>query len=97
VAAAHLAFGLRATNGLSWASWGDEHVVFDEVSGQTHQLDTLHALVLHLIEEKNQSLESLRDEILAATAMTDAHEVTARVPSICNELVLCGLIEALDQ
>jgi len=90
-------FRLRSIGRLHWASWFDEYVVFDEASGQTHQLDQVHAFVLHLLSEAPQSRQSICEAFLAVTALPSLAGIEERVPSICDEFILCGLVEAVAQ
>ena len=45
-----MAWQINALVTLHWRDWNGEWVVFDVGSGQTHQMDTLTATVLMLLE-----------------------------------------------
>lgn len=58
----HIRDGAR----LHWAGWDDEFVVFNESSGQTHQLDALRAFVLNLLVESPRTWDEALTEVHAA-------------------------------
>lgn len=93
---AHAQFQLRSIGKLHWACYSEEYVVFDESSGQTHQLDVLHAFLLQTISEKKQDQQALCEMVSAASFVNGGNDVTNVVQSICNELVFCGLVEEIE-
>lgn len=62
---------------LLWSSWGDEFVVFDEASGQTHLLDPIKAFVLDALMEG--PLEVLRLTPLLSDALVVPAEINLQV------------------
>jgi PqqD family protein of HPr-rel-A system len=59
-------YHVRANARLHWAGWDDEFVVFNESSGQTHQLDALRAFVLNLLVESPRTWDEALGELRAA-------------------------------
>lgn len=59
-------YRIRANARLHWAGWNDEFVVFNESSGQTHQLDALRAFVLNLLVESPRTWDEALNELRAA-------------------------------
>lgn len=94
---AHAEYQLRSIGQLHWACYSDEYVVFDEASGQTHQLDVLHAFLLQTISEKKQDRRALCDLVSAASFVSTGTDVTNVVQLICDEFVFCGLVEELEK
>jgi PqqD family protein of HPr-rel-A system len=77
---------------LHWASWDDEYVVFDEYSGQTHQLDALRAYVLHTLSDAPKSVDMLTAEI-GDVALHYGESLHETLVSILNEFQATGLVE----
>ena len=48
---------------LHWREWGGDSVVYDELSGHTHQFSPLAAAVMAWLEEQPCSLAQLTDAI----------------------------------
>lgn len=81
---------------LIWASWEDEHVVFDETSGQTHQLDTLRAFILNAVSDAPQSLNSLCDQMKGAMPFADETKILAAIDAVLHEFETLGLVERVS-
>lgn len=82
---------------LHWAGWNDEFVVFDEASGQTHQLDAVHALILQLLMENVQTLSDVLQIVSDTQVFPDSVHLDGQIESIFNEFVAVGLVEAVAQ
>jgi PqqD family protein of HPr-rel-A system len=76
---------------LHWASWDDEYVVFDERSGQTHQLDALRAYVLHTLSERSKSVDMLDAELTELTPQGAVWDKA--LANILDEFQALGLVE----
>lgn len=80
---------------LHWQTWGDEHVVFDESSGQTHQLDSLRAFVLNALETGGRTVEMLLEDLVASTSTADLSNLSSVLITVLTELGSRGLVEAI--
>jgi PqqD family protein of HPr-rel-A system len=95
--AANARFCKRAVVLLHWAGWNDEYVVFDEASGQTHQLDAVRAYVLNLLTEGPHSLADIR-RALAQDAAPAADAIGDEIlHTILGEFESHGLVEVIAQ
>lgn len=80
---------------LLWSSWGDEFVVFDEASGQTHLLDPIKAFVLDTVMDGPLdvlSLTPLLSEALVVPAEVDLNEL---IDAALEQLERSQLVEAV--
>ena len=80
---------------LYWASWNDEYVVFDEASGQTHQLDAVRAYVLHLVSDRPQTVSEVVQALSELPTLPKDSVTSAVVSVILGEFETSGLAEAL--
>ncbi|WP_367846798.1 HPr-rel-A system PqqD family peptide chaperone [Rhodoferax sp. WC2427] len=78
---------------MHWASWDDAYVVFDEGSGQTHQMDSVRAFVLDRLCEGVQSTDKLAAELASIPALADTSGLAALVETILDEFCGHGLAE----
>lgn len=88
-------FRLSSPPSLHWASWGDEYVVFDEASGQTHLLDPIKAYILDVLSGGNADvlrLTLLLEKALSVPAHVNSHEV---VLAALEQLERTQLVEAV--
>lgn len=83
--------------GLHWAGWNDEYVVFDESSGQTHQLDAVRAYALHLLSDGTQSTSDVVQALVELPAFPKESVSAATVATIFSEFLTCGLVEVAVQ
>lgn len=90
-----MAWHLNALTSLHWRCWNDEWAVFDVGSGQTHQLDTLTAVTLMMIEtavlDHSELMSGVAKELLIPT---DA-ELSDALNGVLERLVTAGLIESV--
>lgn len=78
---------------LHWHAVEDEYVVFDETSGQTHQLDPIRAFILNALQEKYLSTQAIFEELCLSLKPDDTSELQALTQEILNEFVSHGLAE----
>jgi PqqD family protein of HPr-rel-A system len=78
---------------LHWHAINDEYVVFDETSGQTHQLDPIRAFVLNALQEKQLSAQAIFEELCVFLNPDHSADLYALTQEILNELVSHGLAE----
>lgn len=78
---------------LHWRSWCDEHVIFDESSGQTYQMDSVKAFVLHALGESASNYSSLLMELSGALVVLEPAQLDVLLRTILDELKSKGLVE----
>ena len=87
-------FRLNPVVCLHWVGWDDEFVVFEETSGQTHQLDTLRAFVLNAATDGSVQSESLLAD-LASVMPDELNDLSSELlNSILEEFESVGLLES---
>jgi PqqD family protein of HPr-rel-A system len=79
---------------LHWASWDDEYVVFDEGSGQTHQMDSVRAFLLDMMCERPRKLDELHSELSRIPSLSNGLDLKLLLNSILSEFSTHGLVEA---
>jgi PqqD family protein of HPr-rel-A system len=84
---------LNPAASLSWVSWDDEYVVFDETSGQTHQMNALRAYVLNSLDKQGLSFKTLVTDVMSSLGSSTDTDLTAVVDSILREFETHGLVE----
>lgn len=82
---------------LHWAGWDDEYVVFDEASGQTHQLDAVRAFVLHTLSEGPQTTTDIICAFAELLTFPKESVTHGNVVAIFSEFETCGLVEVVAQ
>jgi PqqD family protein of HPr-rel-A system len=80
---------------LHWRQWDDEYVVFNEVAGQTHVLDTLTACALLCIESGATDLPALVSDVITHTELS-ADSVTKALPFVLEQLSQAALVDIID-
>ncbi len=86
-------YQLRPAVRMHWASWNDEYVVFDETSGQTHQLDAVRAFVLDFLGESPSDLFNIAAELTKSLAISSSC-ASELIALIIQEFQTIGLVEA---
>lgn len=71
-------------------------MVFDDASGQTHQLDTLTARTLLAIEEAPRSIEVLMTDLATDLPLTIG-TLESTLPAIIEQLRSVGLIDIIAE
>ena len=80
-----------------WASWGDEHVIYDDVSGQTHVLDPVKAYILETLADGPASVTALAVPFVNMLS-TPADESPERlVEGALEQLVRSQLVEMVSR
>jgi len=77
---------------LRWRRWGDEVVVYNAASGQTHYLNMFAATVLQYFEAQSASLETLIADTDIGAAEDAARPVGVQLRELVKELDSVGLI-----
>ena len=78
---------------LHWRQWNDEWVSFDMGSGQTHQMDSLTAVTLILLEEASATQRELELKVSKELQVPSSKELTCALGGVLERLATTGLIE----
>ena len=81
---------------LKWRVWSDEHVVYDDGSGDTHLLDAEAAAVLRRLTEGPASASELAAELAAELEIEPNPAVIFHVEKILARFKLLSLIEPAE-
>ena len=84
---------LNALASLHWRQWEGEWVVFDEGSGQTHQMDTLTATALMAVDAFPISFQELESRVAESLLLSVTCELSDALHRISLGLQAIGLIE----
>jgi PqqD family protein of HPr-rel-A system len=84
---------LNPAASLHWVSWNDEYVVFDETSGQTHQMNALRAYILNSLDKQGMLFDALVTDIKSSLGASTETDLPAVVDSILREFEAHGLVE----
>ena len=79
---------------LHWVSWDDEHVVFDEGSGNTHLLDFLTAEVLKVLEQSRGAVPALVGRVAARLDLDPDADLERRIREAVERFREAGLVES---
>lgn len=77
---------------LSWRTWGDETVLFNGASGQTHLIDAFSEQILRELEKSPLSAGALIDRLAQETGL-DTELVSTRVREVLDQFDKQGLAE----
>ena len=91
------AYRLNPVVRLSWVAWNDEYVVFDETSGQTHQMDPLRAYVLNALDGEAKRFQLLLDEVSGLAEQLGEAKVSELLAQVLQDFETHGLVEAVPQ
>jgi hypothetical protein len=86
---------LNALASLHWRDWDGKWVVFDEGSGQTHQMDTLTATALMVIDTVPIPFCELESRIADSLVLPKSRELSDALHRIASGLQSTGLIESV--
>lgn len=79
---------------LHWRHWSSEWAVFDVGSGQTHQMDTLTAVTLIMIEAGAIDLPALLGLVANELLLPNDLQLSIAVTDILKSLTGSGMLEA---
>lgn len=86
---------LNALASLHWRCWDDEWAVFDVGSGQTHQMDTLTAVTLMMIEAAPESdFSGLVSRVAEELLIPGNQALSDALSAVLARLAAAGLIES---
>ena len=89
----HTRWRLSPDAGLHWRAWGEECVLFNSGSGDTHMLDSVAAYGLACFEESPHDLESLSLALGQKFDMEPGLLLRDYVERLITQLSSLGLIE----
>jgi PqqD family protein of HPr-rel-A system len=86
---------LNPLTALHWRRWGDDWVVFDAGSGQTHQMDMLTAVTLMCIEAGPTDLIGLVEQVAGEFDLPLAEIKLDVLTDLVKKFNALGLIEPI--
>lgn len=87
---------MRQQLALHWRDWGEDSVVYDSRSGQTHQFAPLAAAVMAYFEEHACSFDELSAAIAGDLGMPVDNALRSALTAIVEEFHRLGWIEPTD-
>ena len=78
---------------LKWRSWGNEYILYNSASGQTHLLNELGASALNLLSAGELSACNLRQTLAAKCDLADDSEFQSYIDNMLKSMDSLGLIE----
>jgi len=82
---------------LVWVTWGEESIVFNKSSGNTHLVNSMAARILLLLQVQPRSAEEICQNIATDMRLDPDNEILLRVKVVLETLDHLGLIESLSQ
>jgi PqqD family protein of HPr-rel-A system len=82
---------------LVWVTWGEESIVFNKSSGNTHLVNSMAAKILSLLQVQPRSAEEICQSIATEMQLDADDEILQRVKVVFETLDHLGLIESLPQ
>lgn len=89
-----MAWHLNSLASLHWRCWNDEWAVFNVGSGQTHQMDTLTAVTLMMVEASPVDSSELVSRVAEELLIPGNQELSDVLNGILDRLATAGLIES---
>jgi PqqD family protein of HPr-rel-A system len=86
---------LNRRSSLHWRRLGDDWVVFDSGSGDTHQLDAVSAAALTSFETDDFDLDGLTGLISAELDLPVGETLSHKLAALVEQLGALGLIEPI--
>lgn len=87
------AWRVRPLCKFHWRQFGDDWVVYDEGSGDTHRLDAVSAVALMCLAEAPLGEGELTQQVAAETDLPEGEELSHAVASVIERFSGMGLIE----
>ena len=81
---------------LYWHSWGDEFVVYDGGSGDTHLLDAVGANALQSLEREPATLSELTEKMAASWDLEVQGELSDYLARLLSNLHKLGLVNPVE-
>ena len=87
-------YRLNPITQLHWWQFGEDWVLFEAVSGHTHQMDTLTAVTLMTLGRTSVQLPELVSQIAEELELPVNPELSNALSGILERLAAAGLIES---
>ncbi len=78
---------------LYWESWGEQHTVFDSLSGETHLLPDWTARVLRKLDNRAWIARELAEALCAETGEPCDEQFVMDITRLLQQLQAVGLVE----
>lgn len=78
---------------LYWESWGEQHAVFDNLSGETHLLPDLTARVLRKLGEHTFTASQLAQALCGEADESCDQHLVMDITRLLQQLQVVGLVE----
>ena len=82
---------------LYWRSWGDEFVIYNSGSGDTHLLDPVAAEALQNLEQESADLSELVVRVATSLEIEPDTDFASYLEQLLSDLYKLGLIERIQQ
>jgi PqqD family protein of HPr-rel-A system len=76
-----------------WKTWGEESIVFNESSGNTHLLNPTAAKILSIVQSQPSSAEEISLKIASESGLGADEKILQGVDVVLETLDNLGLIE----
>jgi PqqD family protein of HPr-rel-A system len=76
-----------------WKTWGEESIVFNQSSGNTHLLNATAAKILSIVQSQPSSAEEISLKIASESGLGADEKVIQRVEVVLETLDNLGLIQ----
>jgi PqqD family protein of HPr-rel-A system len=90
-------WALRLRHSLMHRTWGDETVVYEPLSGNTHLLDPVAAAVLDHLGASDATATAIAESLLAEFGAESGDDVLAAVRAALARLRDIGLVRSTDE
>ena len=84
---------MLADDALCWESWGEQHAIFDKLSGETHLLPELTTRVLRKVGERACTARQLAEALCAETEESCEEHFVIEITRLLQQLQVVGLVE----
>lgn len=91
-----LRWRVRSSAQLHWQTWGEESVVFNSLTGDTHYLDLLASTGLRLLEKQASPINELVDHLAVQLEIDADASLQRYTQQLVENFAALGLIEACD-
>lgn len=81
---------------LVWKSWGEEIIVFNTASGNTHLLSPVAAQALRKLEQNPATIFELSGELAGSASVDADEEFIQHVEKLITNLDELGLVEPVS-
>jgi PqqD family protein of HPr-rel-A system len=79
-----------------WKKWGEEYVVFNQTSGNSHLLNPTAAKILSIVQSHPSSAEEISLKMASESELGADEEILQGVDVVLETLDSLGLIEPLS-